>query len=173
MKAIKFFVAAMAVSFAMSANAKIFENNSISVNANFGSYGPSTAGFGIGAGFQTEFYTNDWITLNWDVLHIEWDAPFDSPANFDNLSFKTGCRAFSPSFAKDHLRAYTNLDLGYVLGIYKDVFTDDTSTNSNFGLTWGIGLQLNKKWSLGYSLQYIKNSNADGKSHYATIAYTF
>lgn len=172
MKAIKFLVAAMAVSFAMSANAKIFENNSISVNANFGSYGPSQGGFGIGAGFQTEFYTNDWITLNWDVLHIEWDAPFDSPANYDNLSFKTGCRAFSPSFAKDHLRAYTNLDLGYVLGIEK--FGDETSTSSGFGLTFGIGLQYNKKWSLGYSLEYVKFKDVPGgKAHYATIAYTF
>ena len=36
----------------------------------------------------------------------------------------------------------------------------------------GLGLQLNKKWSLGYTLSYIKNGDGSGKSHYATIGYT-
>ena len=171
MKAIKFFVAAMALTFAVGASAKVFEENHFTVNANVGSYGPSTAGFGLGVAFQTEVYTCDWLTLDWDVLHFEWDAPFNSPGDLDALNFKTGLRAYSPTFANDHLRAYTNLDMGYVLGLAK--VNGDVDTNSAFGLDWGIGLQLNKKWSLGYTLEFAKYSGANGKSHYATVAYTF
>ena len=170
MKAFKFLVAAVAVAFAMSANAKVFEDNHFTLNANVGSYGPSTAGFGLGVAFQTGIYENDWITLDWDVLHFEWDAPFNSPGDSDQLSFKTGLRAFSPSFANDHLRAYTNLDMGYVLGLTN---IDKVRSSHFFGLTYGLGLQLNKKWSLGYTLQYVKNGDGSGKSHYATVGYTF
>ena len=173
MKAIKFLVAAMAMAFAMNANAEWkldLGDGHISVNANVGSYGPSTAGFGLGATYQTEVFTCDWLSLDWDVLHFEWDAPFSSPGDADALNFKTGLRAYSPSFANDHLRAYTNLAMGYVLGIAS---ADGTSTNHNFGLDYGIGLQLNKKWSLGYTLEFAKNKDAKGKSHYATVAYTF
>jgi hypothetical protein len=169
MKAIKFLVAAMAMAFAMSANAKIFEDNHFTLNANVGSYGPSTAGFGFGVAFQTGVYENDWISLDWDVFHFEWDAPFNSPGDADQLSFKTGARAFSPSFANDHLRAYTNLDMGYVLGLTN---IDKVRSSHFFGLTYGLGLQLNKKWSLGYTLQYVKNGDGSGKSHYATVGYT-
>ena len=168
MKKVLFLAAAMTMAFAMSANAKIFEENHFTVNANVGSVG-GTGGFGIGAGFQTELFTNDWITLDWDVLHFEWDAPFNSPGDFDQLSFKTGCRAYSPTFANDHLLVYSNLDMGYVLGIAK--VGGETSTNSAFGLTWGAGLQLNKKWSLGYTLQW--ESAGKSKNHFGTVAFTF
>ena len=173
MKAIKFLVAAMAMAFAMSASAKVFDDGGkITVNANVGSYGPSTAGFGLGVALQTEVLTCSWITLDWDVLHFEWDAPFNSPGDADALNFKTGVRAYSPSFANDHLRAYTNLDMGYVLGLAKG-WDDKMKTSSAFGLDWGIGLQLNKKWAFGYTLEFAKHKGANGKSHYATVAYTF
>lgn len=171
MKTIKFFLAAMAMTFAMGASAQLnLSEGKFAVNANVGSYAPSTAGFGLGVGYQADFYSNNWITLAWDVLHFEWDAPFNSPGDFDDLSFKTGLRAFSPSFANDRLRAYTNLDLGYVLGL---VNTDKVRTSHFFGLTFGVGLQLNQKWSLGYTLLYRKNGDGNGKSHFATVGYTF
>ena len=92
--------------------------------------------------------------------------PFNSPGDWNQLDFKTGVRAFSPSFAGDHLRAYTNLDMGYVLGLAKGPFV-----SSAFGLTWGAGIQYNEKWSLGYTLQY--ETAGKSKNHFATIAYTF
>jgi len=190
MKAIKFFSVAIAMLFAMNASAKVFEDNHFMVNANVGSvkYPVSSDGaFGLGAGFQTGLYENDWFSLSWDVLHFEWNAPFDSPADLDWLNFKTGLRAFSPSFANGHLRAYTNFDLGYTCVLAKGVVVDfewddddmewdvDADTklkgHSAFGLTWGIGLQLNKKISLGYSLEY--DTFTEFKKHFATIAYTF
>ena len=184
MKAIKFLVAAMAMAFAMSANAKIFENNHFTVDANVGasvyptvvmtspwSFKSSTeseAAFGLGATFQTEILSTKWITLDWDVFRIAWIAPFNSPGDWDELHFKTGARAYSPTFAGDHLRGYTNLDMGYVLGIYGG---DEVDTSSAFGLDWGIGIQLNKKFSFGYTLQY--ETYAESKNHFFTFGYTF
>ena len=165
MRAIKFFSAAIAMAFAMNASAKTFDDGNFTVNENFGSIA-SVGGFGLGVGYQTEVYSNQWLTLNWDVLHFEWDAPFNSPGDWNQLDFKTGVRAFSPSFAGDHLRAYTNLDLGYVLGLAKGPFV-----SSAFGLTWGAGIQYNEKWSLGYTLQY--ETAGKSKNHFATITYIF
>lgn len=181
MKKVLFLAAAMTMAFAMSASAKIFENNHFTVDANvgakvvsvptpFGSASDSQAAFGIGAMFQTEVYSNDWITVDWDVFRLAWIAPFNSPGDWDELQFKTGARAYSPTFANDHLRAYTNLDMGYVLGLAKDV-ADDVQTTSAFGLDWGIGIQLNKKWSLGYTLQW--ESAGKTKNHFGTIGFTF
>jgi hypothetical protein len=186
MKKVLFLAAAMTMAFAMSANAKIFEDNHVTVNANIGGFsnaGYSQAGFGLGVGFQTGIYENDWISLSWDVLHFEWDAPFNSPGDVDYLNFKSGIRAFSPSFANDHLRAYTNLAMGLSVVLMKDydVDYDDDSFDVDieskmkghcgFGLTWGIGLQLNKKFSFGYNLLY--ESWGKTKGHFGTISYTF
>ena len=191
MKAIKFLVAAMAMAFAMNANAKIFEDNHVTVNANIGCIsgtGFSDGAFGFGVGFQTGVYENDWISLAWDVAHFEWNAPFDSPGDWDYLNLKSGIRAFSPSFANDHLRAYTNLAMGYTCVLAKgysvDVDWDDDwwegpeveveskmKAKSAFGLTWGLGLQLNKKWSFGYTLEY--ETWAKTKCHFGTVSYTF
>lgn len=185
MKAIKFFVAAMAMAFAMNANAKIFEDNHFMVNANVGGIkgplGYSEGGFGLGAGFQTTVYEGSWASLAWDVLQFEWNAPFDSPGDIDWINFKTGIRAFSPSFAKDHLRVYTNFDLGYTNVLIKEFDRDiddgvlkieeEMKGHSAFGLAWGIGLQLNKKISLGYTLEY--DTFTEFKKHFATIGYTF
>jgi len=174
MKVIKIFSLAMAMAFAMNASAQVFSDGHFTANFNIGGItgdgGFSKAAFGLGVGYQTkELYSCKWVSLAWDVLQIEWDAPFDSPGDLDYLSFKTGGRAFSPSFAKDKLRAYTNLDMGYTLGIWS--FGSETRTQSAFGLTWGIGLQYNKKVSLGYTLEY--ETNGETKSHFATLGYTF
>ena len=201
MKAIKFLVAAVAMAFAMSANAKIFENNHFTVDASVGatvasssyvvetpwglqtySGTDSQAAFSLGAMFQTEVFSTNWITLDWDVFRFAWVAPFNSPGDWDQLHFKTGVRAYSPSFAGDHLRAYTNLDMGYVLGLAKvpsweldddwEVdFDDDIETSSAFGLDWGLGIQLNKKFSFGYTLQF--ESNGKSKNHFFTFGFTF
>ena len=196
MKKVLFLAAAMTMAFAMSANAKIFEDNHVTVNANIGGFtnaGYSEAGFGLGVGFQTGVYENKWISLAWDVIHFEWDAPFNSPADCDYLNFKSGIRAFSPTFANDHLRGYMNFALGYTCVLSKgwdgdydwddlfdwddDDWYDDVDdgtkmkAHSAFGLTWGLGIELNKKWSFGYTLQY--ESWGKTKSHFATVGFKF
>ena len=172
MKAIKFLTVALAMAFGMSANAQLLKDGHFRANLNLGGItwngGGGDGAFGLGVGYQADVYQGSWLTLAWDVAQFEWNAPFNSPGDFDWLNFKTGARAFSPTFAGDHLRAYTNLDLGYVLGI---TAVDGTDTWHAFGLTWGLGVQLNKKWSFGYSLLYESNSKA--KKHFFTLAYDF
>lgn len=190
----KFLVlAAIAMSFAMSANAKIFEDNHFTLNANLGGIiGPfnySEGGFGLGAGFQTGVLDSKYVSLAWDVAQFEWNAPFDSPGDADWLNLRSGIRAFSPTFANDHLRGYMNFGLGYTCVLQKeydwdwddiydpwddwDDFDDDTEmkAHSAFGLTWGFGLQLNKKFSLGYSLHY--DTYSECKKHFVTFGFTF
>ena len=185
MKAIKFFVAAIAMTFALGANAQISEGH-YTANVNLGSIA-TKGGFGLGLGYRADVYTHDYFTLAWDVAHVEWDALFDSPADLDEISVKTGLRCFSPSFANDKLRAYTNIALGYTCVLTKSVsldvdWSDDYSLpaievetkmkgHSAFGLSWGIGLQYNQKIALGYTLQY--ETWAKSKNHFATISYTF
>lgn len=197
MRTIKSIFVAAAMAFAMSANAQLFSGGHVTANFNIGSVAES-AGFGLGIGYQTKpFYTGDVVSLAWDVASFEWDAPFDSPKYLDQLSLKTGIRAFSPTFCKDKLRVYTNLALGYTctllkgvdididwddfykdLASGKDIDADDYISGgdkmkgySAFGLSWGIGIQYNEKISLGYTLQW--ESKFKAKNHVATISYTF
>ena len=197
MKKVLFLAAAMTMAFAMSANAKIFEDNHFTLNANLGGIvgagGYSEGGFGLGAGFQTGVLDSKYISLAWDVVQFEWNAPFDSPGDMDWLNLRSGIRAFSPSFANDHLRAYMNLGMGYTCVLakrytvdvdYDDLYDDDwwdwddvvdvdskMKAHSAFGLTWGFGLQLNKKFSLGYSLHY--DTYSECKKHFVTFGFTF
>ena len=193
MKAIKLFFVAMSVSFAMNANAQ-FANQ----KAGGGSYGttPSTSdsrihgvfdfrvgsysyfksgGFGFTLGIQKGIYQYKGFDLAWDIAQFEFSAPFNSPSKGDLLSLKTGARCFSPSFVNDKLRLYTNISMGWVCNLVKEF----EMTEHGFGLTWGIGAQYNKKFSIGYSLMYnttLKNTILDEfekLSHFATIGYTF
>lgn len=204
----------------------------------------SAGGFGFNLGGTKELTTFSGCTLAWDFLNFEWAAPFNSPANLDMLSLKTGLRLFSPSFANDKLRLYTNLSMGYTCVLTKGAssnpmyeylekyieldwntakfnnwledegyteqeikeirsqlrhledefeksFYEDESTsedewneafldyvgggkmqaNHGFGLTWGVGVQIKKKFHIGYTLQY--ETAFKSKNHFATIGYTF
>lgn len=43
--------------------------------------------------------------------------------------------------------------------------------NHGFGLTWGVGVQIKKKFNIGYTLQY--ETAFESKNHFATFGYTF
>ena len=129
MRTIKSFFVAAAIAFAMGANAQLFSGGHVTANFNIGSVAES-AGFGLGIGYQTKpFYTGDVVSLAWDVASFEWDAPFDSPKYLDQLSLKTGIRAFSPSFCKDKLRVYSNLAIGYTCTLLKGFDYSDFSVD--------------------------------------------
>lgn len=233
-----FFAAAMTVAMSASAqfaktNSKSFGGGSSSVSldpkAHFttdlriGSVA-SAGGFGVNLGGTKEIATFGGCTLAWDFVNVEFAAPFSSPADLDYLSLKTGLRLFSPSFAKDKVRLYTNLSMGYTcvltkgLGLninelytlwridddllydwayengYDEKWADELEdqfddvrygrktideidagssmqANHGFGLTWGVGVQINKKFSIGYTLQY--ETAFKSKNHLATFGYTF
>lgn len=224
MKAIKFFSVALAMAFAMNANAQFATGGKKSAGSSTMSFEPEShvtvdlkvgsvagrGGFGVGIGYQKSFYGGNWGTLAWDVFNLDWNAPFKSPTDLDYLSLKTGLRYFTPSFANDKLRVYTNIAMGYtcvlskgglwgVLGLndnvwdnwkdydrdyrdyleeledyfddYDDDYLETIQASHGFGLTWGFGVQINKKFSVGYSLQY--ETAFKTKSHLATIGFSF
>ena len=190
MKKVKLFFAAVATIFAMNANAQFI------ADVRLGSVA-SAGGFGLNVGYQKSLTEFQGCEIAWDVVNFEFAAPFNSPADFDQLSLKTGIRAFSPSFGNDKFRAYTNLALGYTCNLAKGFDDDDwenaweqawnivnnggdiddiddggsMSAYHGFGLTWGVGVQYNKKFSLGFTLQW--ESKFKTKNYFATIGYTF
>ena len=186
MKAVKLFLAAVAMTFAMGANAQIEGRFVLDVKA--GAITPGSQGaFGVGFGYQVDLKEfNDW-NLAWDVANFEYAAPFNSPADLDLLALKSGLRLFTPSFWGGKWRAYTNLGVGYScvlaknlnLGAYYDPTTgqvvvvgdDSMKANHGFGLTFGVGLQLNQKFSFGYTLQY--ETSCKLKTHFGTIGIAF
>lgn len=197
MKAIKllFFVVAMA--FATSANAQFVSSgagrtggsSSSSSSLEKSNYflfdfrvGSVAKAAGFGLNFGAEKRYNDYIA--WDYVNVEYAAWFNSPAEVDILSLKTGLRAFTPSFANDLLRVYSNIALGYTCVLQKYwsynysyygeyYYKDDEwmGTDHGFGLTFGVGLQIKKKYSIGYSLQY--ETGCSTKSHLATFGFAF
>ena len=50
-------------------------------------------------------------------------------------------------------------------------FRGKMEANHGFGLTWGVGVQIKKKFNFGYTLQY--ETAFKSKNHFATIGYTF
>ena len=196
----------------------------------------SKGGFGINLGGTKEIASFAGCTLAWDFVNVEFAAPFSSPADLDYISAKTGLRLFSPSFANDNVRLYTNLSMGYTCVLTKgssefidklleygggyqflnwmekqdysadeikdilekledieedinrrhydedeevaawesalrDNFGGKMEASHGFGLTWGIGVQIKKKYNIGYTLQY--ETAFKSKNHFATIGYTF
>jgi outer membrane protein W len=186
MKAVKLLFAALAMTFAMNASAQ--DDGRYALDVKFGVITPGSQGaFGIGFGYQKDIKDFGNWTLAWDVATLEYEAPFNSPADLDYLSAKTGLRLFSPTFCGDKLRAYTNLGVGYTcvlakqynFGTYLDPITgipvsvseESMKGNHGFGLTFGFGIQINQKWSIGYTLQY--ETAFKTKNHFGTIGIAF
>ena len=190
MKSVKLLLAALAMTFAMGANAQIEGRFTLDVKG--GVITPGSQGaFGVGFGYQVDLKQfGDW-NLAWDVANIEFAAPFDSPKYLDLLALKSGLRLFTPTFWGGKWRAYTNLGVGYScalqkeldgnIGAYYDPVTGDVivvgdadskmRAHHGFGLTFGAGLQFNQKWSFGYTLQY--ETALKTKSHFGTVAVAF
>ena len=183
MKTIKFMFAALAMTFAMNASA---QDGHFTADLKVGGVA-GAGGFGAGVGYQKNLTEFEGCTLAWDVVNFEFAAPFDSPKYLDLLALKTGLRLFSPSFANDKLRAYTNLSVGYSCALVKgadveivydefgfpvDATVDESmKAKHGFGLTFGVGVQFKEKFSVGYSLQY--ETGWKTKCHFATFGYTF
>ncbi len=188
MRTVKFFFLAMAMTIATSANAQFAGGSSKKSGAGFGSSSATidpkahftsefrvgsvadAGGFGVNLGGQKDIATLGSCVLAWDFVNFEFAAPFKSPANLDFLALKTGMRLFTPSFANDKIRLYTNLSMGYSVALV-EADDEEMTANHGFGLTYGVGLQVCKKFNLGYSLQY--ETAFETKTHFATIGYTF
>lgn len=178
MKAVKLLFAALAMSFAMNASA---EGDHFTFDVKVGGVA-GAGGFGFGVGYQKELKEfNNW-NLAWDVVSFDYAAPFNSPADFDYLSLRTGLRLFTPTFWGGNFRAYTNLAPGYTCALWKEIreywgngmilgYEEKMKAHHGFGLQFGVGLQFKEKFSLGYQLQY--ETAGKSKTHFATFGFTF
>ena len=196
MKSVKLLLAALAMTFAMGANAQDgkwtvdikfgsvmcpYTNN----NLGFGIPGRA-AGFGLGVGYQKNLKEfGDW-KLVWDVASFDYAAPFNSPADVDFLAVRTGLRLFTPTFGGGNFRAYVNANPGYSCALWKEYTLyelwgngvivgyqeeEKMKAHHGFGLAVGAGIQYKEKFSIGYTLQY--ETAGKTKNHFATIGYTF
>lgn len=98
----------------VSSSASMDKSNYFLLDLKVGGVG-GVGGFGVNLGGEKRY--NEYIA--WDYINFEYSAPFNSPADMDILSLKTGIRAFSPSFCNDKLRFYANLSVGYTCVLSK------------------------------------------------------
>lgn len=129
----------------------------------------------FGLGFHWERHYNPYLA--WDVFSAMWDAPFDSPSDFDRLAFKTGIRAFTPKFFRN-MRGYANLDLGYSLNFLQsyvvssyNIYEDGMEASHAFALEFGFGLRLTDHVGVGYALDW--DSNTKYKGNYLRLSFLF
>ena len=132
-----------------------------------GCYG--SGGFGANLVLEHEFHKY----LAWDIVSIDFSAPFDF--EFGNIGLKTGLRAFTRRFWGDKVRGYTSLALGWECTILDNrslrKALDLPTSKHGLGVSWGIGLQIQKHIFAGYTLEY--NTALKNTSHYAKFAYRF
>ena len=107
-------------------------------------------GSGLGENIVLEKEYHKYVAVDFfSIGYTSGDWHFDS----HKLSAKVGARGFSPSWWGDRMRAYTDLALGYDCFIVSPKGFG-TTTYHGFGLTWGIGVQMFKRFYFGYSLDY-------------------
>ena len=133
----------------------------------------SNGAFGLGIHWERHY--NPYLA--WDVFSAMWDAPFDSPSDFDRLAFKTGIRAFTPKFFRN-MRGYANLDLGYSLNFLQsyvvssyNIYEDGMEASHAFALEFGFGLRLTDHVGVGYALDW--DSNTKYKGNYLRLSFLF
>lgn len=104
-----------------------------------------------------------------DMLTVNVTAPFNSPKDITEGSFRFGGRGFTSPFY-NNMRGYANLDLGYTL-IGSSIKGFDGGANHAFGLEFGAGVEVTKKIALGYSLHY--NTCTESTGHFGKISVRF
>ena len=124
-----------------------------------------------GVGFHMERSYHPYIS--WDLVSVSWEAPFDSPADLDRMSLRTGVRGFSPCFFRS-MRGYAHVDMGYTAIVAKCLDENFSMVHEDFhgfGLEVGAGLRLTDHIGLGYAFDW--DSEAKYKGHYFHFGYLF
>lgn len=163
MKAFKLLLAAVAMTFAMGANAQFF-NGKFTAEIKGGVATPGSRGaWAIAAGYQKALTESDGFNLAWDVVTIDFTDTFKAAGDSWQIGVKTGLRGFTPTFWGDNWRGYANYAGGYSY--------IKAGKQSAYGMVAGVGLQFKEKCSVGYAFQY--ETAGKSKIHFATIGYTF
>lgn len=184
MKAIKLLSVAFAMAFAMNANAQFVNAGGSSSSGEsqdfeyYEGYGKDKCmtnelsvylGEAWGLGWQLRRELNKYVALN--IVGVNYMAGgWVSPDKSGYVNFRfLGARGYSPSWK--WIRGYVDLNMGYTLGYvagesYKyssggytvKVETDDY-TSHHFGLDFGVGIQLHKRFAIGYHMTYLTDYN--------------
>ncbi|MCH5169289.1 MAG: hypothetical protein J1F27_06565, partial [Prevotellaceae bacterium] len=106
----------------------------------------------------------------WNIVGVSYMSGFNSPADAGLLNIKlAGVRGYTPSWK--WIRGYVDLNMGLGVNYYYDYRTDDTEFNPNFGLEFGVGVQVHKNVAVGYNLNFLAPDKAKG--HMAKISVLF
>ena len=196
MKAIKLLSVAFAMAFAMNANAQFVNAGGSSSSGEsqdyqyYEGYGKDKCmtnelsvylGEAWGLGWQLRRELNKYVALN--IVGVNYMAGgWVSPDEAGVVNFRfLGARGYSPSWK--WIRGYVDLNMGYTLGYtvgksYKyggyTVKTDD-ETSHHFGLDFGVGLQLHKRFAIGYHMAYVTGYGGGdgGTSHFCQLSVLF
>ncbi len=123
-------------------------------------------GDGWGLGWQLRKVFNPYIA--WNIIGVSYMSGFHSPEESGVVNFKLlGARGYTPSWK--WIRGYADLNLGYTLGYYK--VYKSTGTSHNFGLDFSVGIQLHKRFAIGYNLNFTAPDQA--KTHMARLSLLF
>ena len=114
-----------------------------------------------GVGYQLRREFNPYIA--WNVIGVSYISNFANPSEFFALSIRAlGARGYTPSWK--WIRGYADLNLGLgVIYDYGDYYCD-------FGIDFGIGVQVHKRVAFGYNLNYLASG---GTGHMAKISFLF
>ena len=147
-----------------------------------------------GLGWQLRREINKYVALN--IVGVSYMAGgWVSPDESGNVNFRfLGARGYSPSWK--WIRGYVDLNMGYTLGYYdtgnhlskeekaaikyytgKDADDKDggVETTHHFGLDFGVGLQLHKRFAIGYHMTYVTgyNGGGGGTTHFCKLSVLF
>lgn len=131
-----------------------------------------SVGWGANLVLEREFHKY----LAWDLVSLDFSAPFDF--DFVNIGIKTGLRAFSPRFWGNKVRGFTSVGAGWDCMVVAEPNLRSwrkaaglSTSKHGVGVSWGIGLQIQKHVFVGYTLEY--SSAVKNTSHYGKFGYRF
>lgn len=200
MKAIKLLSVAFAMAFAMNANAQFVNAGGSSSSGEsqdyqyYEGYGKDKCmtnelsvylGEAWGMGWQLRREINKYVAIN--IVGVNYMAGgWVSPDKSGWVNFRfLGARGYSPSWK--WIRGYVDLNMGYTLGYYGgDSYKysvggktyrveKDADTSHHFGLDFGVGLQLHKRFAIGYHMGYVTGYDGmdGGTSHFCQLSVLF
>ena len=113
-------------------------------------------GTGWGVGYQLRREFNQYI--GWNIVGISYMSDY----NFEDMGvfFKLlGARGYTP--ADKAIRGYADLNIGYAM----------CNFGNNLGIEFGLGIQVHKRFALGYNLIYLTPNSA--AVHMAKLSFLF
>lgn len=126
-------------------------------------------GWGIGYQLRREF--NQYV--GWNIIGVSYMSAFESPADVGQFNFKLlGARGYTPAWKS--IRGYVDLNMGYSVYYFRNYWSDEVEGVHNFGLDFGLGVQVHKNVAVGYNLNVLAGGfDEAAKSHWFKVSFLF